>query len=379
MVLWNGNVGGAEVFSANLADRMRRDGTEVTIVFIGETAPMDERLSAAAIPYRGLAFARGRDVLRHPRSFASQIRDVGRDGALLIERGFMGVALRLGGYRGPLVSVEHGPLLFERQSLPAWRLLVRRTSRWVGARAIDAEVAVSDFMLERMREHAHANRIERIQNGIDPEQFRPSPSHRSGEEDVLTVGFVGRLIAGKGVDRLIQAVASAADQIAVRLLIAGDGPLRPSLESLAREAGADDEIEFLGLVEDIADFWGRVDVATVPSDALVESFSMVTLEAMACGKAVIATRIGAIPELVDDGRTGTLVVPGDMPALARAMIDYAENSGLRRAHGEAGRTRAIEHFPIEHCARQYLALFDEISQHPPGSDGPRASSGTSSL
>jgi glycosyltransferase involved in cell wall biosynthesis len=361
MVLWSGNVGGAEVFSANLADRMRRDGTEVTIVFIGETAPMDERLSAAGIPYRGLGFTRGRDVLSHPRSFASQIRDVGRDGALLIERGFMGVALRLGGYSGPLVSVEHGPLLFERQSLPAWRLLVRRTSRWVGAQAVDAEVAVSDFMLAEMRRRSHARLSRRIYNGIDPEKLRPADDApvRTGTE--LVVGFAGRLIPGKGVDNLIAAVADASEDHRLKLLIAGDGPERSRVVELAEEQGLGSSCEFLGTIDDLSAFWGRCDIAVVPSAFWIESFSMVTLEAMSCGMPVVAVDAGAIPELVEDGATGTLVPAGDVPALARALRAYASQPALRREHGVQARRRAAGSFHIERSARAYLELFDELS------------------
>jgi glycosyltransferase involved in cell wall biosynthesis len=88
---------------------------------------------------------------------------------------------------------------------------------------------------------------------------------------------------------------------------------------------------------------------------------MATLEAMTSGKPIVATRTGAIPELIVDGTTGTLVSPGDVGALAQALTYYAEHPEVRRKHGLAGRARAIERFHIEDCARAYLTLFAELA------------------
>jgi len=86
-----------------------------------------------------------------------------------------------------------------------------------------------------------------------------------------------------------------------------------------------------------------------------------TLEAMSCGKPIVASRDGAIPELIVDGTTGTLVPPGDVGALAKALALYAEHPELRYRHGLAARARAVERFHIEDCARAYLNLFAELA------------------
>ncbi len=177
LVLWNGDVGGAEVLTASLAEHMRRLGATVTIVFIGSPRPLSERLLLADIQYRSLNLERGRDVLRHPRMYAQEIARSGPDGALLVERGFQGATLRAGGYGGPIVAVEHGPLLFEKHPGSGPNRVLRRIGRIAGAWTVDAEVAVSDFMLERMRHYAHARRSMRIYNGVDPDAY---PASRSG-------------------------------------------------------------------------------------------------------------------------------------------------------------------------------------------------------
>jgi glycosyltransferase involved in cell wall biosynthesis len=108
-------------------------------------------------------------------------------------------------------------------------------------------------------------------------------------------------------------------------------------------------------------FWKASDIVAIPSDTFIESFSMVALEAMTCARPIVATRNGAIPELVVDGVTGTLVRPRDASAMAKALIAYAEQPELRQAHGHAARARAIENYHIDDCAQSYLDLFGELS------------------
>lgn len=361
LVLWNGDVGGAEILSANLAERMRPLGAAVTIVFVIQEHPLSERLVRTGVPYRSLNLGRGRDVLRHPRLYAEAVARCGPNGALLVERGFMGAGLRAGGYRGPIVAVEHGDFLPELEHYSDLRGLPRRIGHVAGAVSVDAEVAVSDFMLGQMRGRSHARRSMRIYNGIDPDLGGVTLDLPNDERNGVTVGFMGRLVPGKGADRIIEACARMSQHCAVSLLIAGDGPERPRLSALAASLGSSANIEFLGVVHDISGFWQQCQIAAIPGDTFVESFSMVTLEAMACGKAIVATRNGAIPELMVDGITGTLVAPGDVAGLAEALVVYSQKPDLRYAHGAAARARAAERFHIDRCAQAYIDVFRELA------------------
>jgi glycosyltransferase involved in cell wall biosynthesis len=218
-----------------------------------------------------------------------------------------------------------------------------------------------------MRRRAHARSTVRIYNGIDPDLYREAPTgehpSHSDATDGPIVGFAGRLIDGKGTEHLIDTLGLMGAENSLELLIAGDGPERGSLEERASRLGLGSRVRFLGVVEDMVAFWQGCDVAAVPSQAQ-ESFSMVTLEAMSCGKAVVASRTGAIPELVVDGQTGTLVAPGDAGALATALARYAQQPDLRHSHGGAARARALERFHIEDCARAYIELFDRLARQP---------------
>lgn len=360
--LWNGTLGGAEVFSLGLARQMRELGRDVTIVFIEHPKPLVNRLSGDnCVPYRSLGFDHGRDVVRHPRQYAAEISRHGPDGALLMTCGFMGAALRAGGYRGPIVAVEHGDVL-EAQFQSRRRRTLKSMGRLGGAWADDIEVAVSDFVLERLRRRPHTRSVRRIYNGINPDQYVsegiPADSLNDGN---CVVAFAGRLIYGKGADHLIEALAEMSLTQRVRLLIAGDGPERSRLEALAHSLGIGDVVDFLGLEHDMPAFWRMCDIAVMPSTEFIESCPMTTLEAMASGKPVIATRNGGLPELVIDGETGIVVPPYDKTALVKALTLYANNKELGRTHGVAGRARVIEHFHISKCAQAYLELFDELA------------------
>lgn len=359
LVFWNGTVGGAEVVMVGLATAFCRAGVEAEVVFVTDPGPLGHRLTASGVPFRALGFRRGRDILRHPRRYAAEVARVGPDGVLLPECGYVGMSLRAGGYRGPIVAIEHGSLLIPERS--SSKRTLRRLCRLGAAWSDDAEVAVSDFMLARMREHPHSRRIYRIHNGIDP----PGAAaflRTSGPDGLVVVGFAGRLIPGKGADQLISAFAALRKCVPAKLRLAGDGPDGPYLARLVQTLGLGGDVEFLGMVHNIYQFWSECDIAVFPTQSLPESFGLAALEAMSCGRPVVSTSVGALPELVVDGETGTLVQPGDVEALAATLTTYAQDPSLRRRHGAAGQQRALARFTLDQCARQYLDLFDDLTR-----------------
>lgn len=358
LVLWKGDIGGAEVLSVSLAEQFRRRGVEATVVFIEGPDPLGGRLDELGLPHRSIGLSRGRHVLRHPARYAREVAQAGPDGALLVTCGYMGAALRMGGYKAPIVAVEHGDVLYEKR-----RGLMRWCARRAGAWADDVEVGVSQFIVGWLNADPHADDVRCIYNGIDlnlPEA--PFEAEKPFEpSDGCALAFAGRLVHGKGADYLLRALAELHDVASVSLTIAGDGPEAPRLESLARELGLSGSVTFAGLAHEMARFWRACDVAVVPSAEFIEACPMVPLEAMAAGKPVIATDNGGLPELVVDGVTGTVVPPADPLALARAIERYGADEELRRSHGRAGRARVVERFGIERCAGEYIEIFRNLS------------------
>ena len=325
---------------------LRLLGADARVLFVTSASRIGRELDAAGVPHSELGFGRGRAVLTHPRKLAGLAQELGPDGALLVSPGYLAAALRIGGYRGRIVSVLHDvpqPNVTSRR-----RSLVKRLDFASGAWATDVEVAVSDFVLAAHGRRARRARV--IHNGVDLERYAPVPT---GDSTTPVVGWAGRIVEGKGLATLVAAVG----RVQVRLAIAGDGPQRSAVEARAREANVEELVSFEGWVDDMPAFWNRCALAAVPTDGLVESFGMTAVEAMACGLPVVASRAGALPELVDDGVTGRLVAPGDEASLAGALAELLEDPARLQAAGQASRRRCESHFDLRATAARYLELF----------------------
>jgi glycosyltransferase involved in cell wall biosynthesis len=349
-VLWDGGIGGAERSTNAIAVALRAAGVDARVVFVGDPFPACRELEAKGVPFVSFEAVRGRQIMRTPRAFAETVTAAGADVAVLQTARFLPAVIRLGGYRGKLVSVEHGELPRKRSKLV--HFLDERSGIW----ALDAQIAVSDYMRADLLQRSHARRVEVLYGGIDLERFTPGALAADGQG--ITFGFAGRLVRGKGVEHLLHALDAMSDTSA-RLSIAGEGPERDAFERLTDDLALRNRVKFVGLLDDMPAFWQSCDVAVVPS-VEPEGAGMVALEAAACGKPVIATAAGGLTELVMNGTSGTVVAPGDMEAMARALDVYAADGDLRAGHGLAGRKRCEDEFALERCARNYLALFSSL-------------------
>jgi glycosyltransferase involved in cell wall biosynthesis len=359
-VLWSGDLGGAQSLTAELASAMRRRGLRVSVVFVTRSEPLSQHLESLDVPFAALGLSRGRAVLRHPRKIARLVEEMGGDCALVISSGYLAAALRVGGYGGAILAVEHGTILHV-EGLPFVRRLIRRLDRASGLWACDSEIAVSEFVRGVLVRRRHVEPLLCIENGVDLERFRPASADPArARSDELVVGCAARLVPGKGVADLLRGLALGPGSERVVVQVAGEGPERPALEALAAALGLDERARFLGYVPDMPAFWRSCDVASVPTRELVESFSIAAVEAMACAIPVIATRRGALPDVVVDGVTGTLVDAGDVDGLGAAIGAYASDPALRQAHGAAARERCEELYGIERTAAAYARVCTEV-------------------
>ncbi len=205
-----------------------------------------------------------------------------------------------------------------------------------------------------------------IYNGIDPEIFRPLPPHReinkiwnlNGAEKILV--YAGRLVGWKGVGDLIRAVALLKEYFPVKVMIIGDGEARSSLQKLSHELGIEKKVHFAGFIpnRDLPRYFSIADLAVFPSLA-DETFGISICEAMACGLPVISTKVGGIPEVVQDEVTGFLILPGDPRILAEKIHLLLKNDSLAKKMGEAGRRRVLENFTWEKVADRLMAVYTD--------------------
>jgi glycosyltransferase involved in cell wall biosynthesis len=177
--------------------------------------------------------------------------------------------------------------------------------------------------------------------------------YAGGEPRLLCVG---RLIPVKGHLVLFRAVAQARSRVpGLQLDIAGHGPLEPALRSYVRELGLQEAVRFLGFVSPVQAALESAAIVVVPS--LGEGFGMVALEAMERARAVIASDVGGLPEIVVDGETGLVVPAGDAEALAEAIVALAGDLERAAEMGRLGRERALRAFRQEQCTDRVEALY----------------------
>ena len=227
--------------------------------------------------------------------------------------------------------------------------------------AVTMTRANADLMVRRQGFPRHRVRI--IENGVAAGfGTRVGDSNARAElaigpSDVAFV-FVGNLIEHKGLRRVIEALSSL--EMGWRLVVAGTGPDADAARQLAARLGATDRVLFLGRCssEQVERVVAACDVLVLPS--AVEGLPYVILEAMACAKPVVSSRVFGIPEAVIDGETGLLVPPEDVAALAQALHTLAADASLRARMGRAGRVRFEERFTLERQLAAMSSLYREL-------------------
>ena len=181
----------------------------------------------------------------------------------------------------------------------------------------------------------------------------------------VVVGMLGNIKAWKGQDTLIRAMARVRREIPdVRCLLVGDTSpsdreYGQSLHALVASLGLDKQIVFTGFQRNVGDFLMMVDVM-VHASVLPEPFGRVILEAMACKKPVIGARAGAIPEIVEEGRTGLTFPPGDAGSLAEAIVSLISDRDRIRRFGESGYRRLVNEFHIVKNIEATQRLYERI-------------------
>jgi glycosyltransferase involved in cell wall biosynthesis len=230
----------------------------------------------------------------------------------------------------------------------------------ITVRLADAVVAPSAATARELEEDYGARSVAVIPNGIAPSDALTSGGEVRGKT-AETVLFVGRLRTRKAVAVLVEAFAAVVrERPQARLVLLGDGEQRAALEAQIARLGLGAAVDLAGAVPRAAtaDWLRRADVFCLPST--YEGFPLAILEAMAEGLPVVATRVAGVPEAVEDGASGLLVVPEDDRALATALLALLGDPERRRAFGARGRALLAERFAIDAVCARHLELFARL-------------------
>lgn len=264
--------------------------------------------------------------------------------------------------RALVVHTFHGHV-FEGYFPPVTSALVRSAERWL-ARATDIIVTISPRQQADVTGRfavAPAEKTVIVPLGLQLEQLLAMPAgapdlrHAIGADtgDVI-VGYAGRMVLVKDLQTLVRAFAVAWRTVpALRLVLAGDGPERAAAEALAGALHVGHRVHFLGWVDDLPRFYSTVDLFALSS--VNEGTPVAAIEAMAAGRAVVATAVGGVPDVVEHDASGLLVPSRDAEALGTALARLAADPERRAAMGAVGRARAMERY-------SHLRLVDDIER-----------------
>ncbi len=351
-----GGIGGSERHVLELLPALRARGVDARFLGLDDTGAAPEpfyvALAEREVPFERLPCPRDVDPL-----LASRVTSAVGSARPDIVHTHLVHADAYGGLaaartHAALVSTKHNDDPFRSgKGRYLERLLARRA-----ARVICITEALARFNREVVGLPAGKLRV--VHYGLDapPEPWGPpgGPNLPAGTPVLVAVC---RCVPQKGVDVAIESLARIRERHPAHLVVLGEGPLRGELVDLATKRGVEDAVSFPGRVGDVA--WWLRRAAVVVHPARWEGFGLALLEAMLCERAVVATRVSSIPEIVVDGETGLLVPPDDPAGMADAVNVLLDDPPRAAAMGRAGRARALAEFSVARMAERTAAAYEE--------------------
>ncbi len=259
----------------------------------------------------------------------------------------------------PWVGFVHG-WTNENWKIRLYHKLDLTLLRFADKCVVVAEKLRSQLVASGISDH----KIVTIRNAINTGELPPDSGHlvrtryALADTDFL-VGVIGRFSPEKGHSYFIEALRQlVANHRQIKALLVGDGQEEQALRDQVTRLGLDDHVIFTGYQEDVIPFIRAIDILVLPS--LSEGMPNAALEAMACAKPVVATRVGGIPEVVVDGVTGLLVEAAQPGELAGAMIALMDDRGRAEAYGAAGMARVRNEFDPYVRAKKIMAVYHDL-------------------
>ena len=261
--------------------------------------------------------------------------------------------------RLPFVTTLHGTDITlvgaDRSYLPITRFSIEQS---------DGVTSISKYLQERtVKEFDIQRPIEVIPNFVNCDIYMrrkdvATQRAKLAPEGEKVLVHLSNFRPVKRIPDVIEIFDRVNKKMPARLLLMGDGPERPAAERLARKKGISDRITFMGKVDDVHEKLGAADLMLLPSE--LESFGLAALEAMACEVPCIATNVGGIPEVIDDGKTGFLAPVGDVDTMARCAIEILSDETRLREMSKLARYEAQARFCTTKIIPQYEDFYRKV-------------------
>jgi L-malate glycosyltransferase len=258
------------------------------------------------------------------------------------------------GRKLPFVTTLHGTDItlvgLDRSYLPITRFAIEES---------DGVTSISQYLKDKtLAEFQIKNPIEVIPNFVNCDVYKPLDDRAAARARYAAAGekiliHLSNFRPVKRVTDVVKVFAKIVERMPARLLLVGDGPDRSSAEWLAHGFGIQDRVAFLGKQESVNELLPVADLMLMPSE--LESFGLAALEAMACRVPTIGTRVGGVPELIEDGVTGRLLPVGDTDAMANAAVELLTQPERLDEMGRAGRVSA----QARYCASRIIPLYEK--------------------
>jgi len=238
----------------------------------------------------------------------------------------------------------------------------------ISEKFVDTFIVVSQALRDHMiRKHGIAEeRISLIYNGVELDKYTSTGQDAKKirrefnvPQDFPLIGGIGRMVWQKGFEYLIESAIEIIKTFPnAKILIVGDGPLRERLKALGERLKVKENLIFTGFRGDVGEILSAIDILVVPS--LLEGFPMITLEAMAMAKPIVATNIDGITEQIQDGVSGILVSPRNPELMAREIVRLLKDSTLAEKLGKLARQRVIEQFSVGRMVQETQKLYESL-------------------
>lgn len=352
-------MGGIETLLLEICRRLNRDIFEPHICIFDPDGQIDKEFHAIGVQVHLIPKKEKIDIslpfklFRLLKKTGINIIHTNNQGSWL----YGGLAAKLAGI--PLIHTEHTNVIYHSGNQELWIKIEKLLSVFT-FKVTTVAKSVADFMEEK--QSIPRKKIQVIENGVDADIYNLSIDIKEKKkelnlnEDEKIVGNVARLTPNKAHDVLIKSFSIVANEISnVKLLIAGDGPLRNDLEKLVAELRLEEKVVFLGVRRDIPELLKSFDVFALSSTR--EGLPVSLLEAMASSLPVVATDVDGNSELIVHNSTGLLVPSNDIDSLSSALIRILSDKETANLMGERGRSRVDEHYSFRRMIDQYEHVY----------------------